>query len=149
MRAAVESCDFVAMNALMEEQAKVARMYGAGIFGEEMRAMTRMNEMHQREVAIGAMTHHDDAVGEISKYERKLFGRAWGSSSAHLPLFMFSLLDKIHRSRDVDEVAFDTAQRRLELVTSDPERRNHFHRLFKWVVAFATWKYREHHLLPS
>jgi hypothetical protein len=146
MRSAVEACDFKRMKSLMKTSDRLVRMYGADLFEEEMHAMKRMNDMHERELVIGQHTHHEDAMGEGSQYERVLYGKAWGADSAHLPLFIYSLLGRVHRYRDVDDAAFKTACERLVVVAPDVDRRNHYTRLFKWVVAFATWKYRDHTL---
>ena len=140
MRRAVECCDFAVMHEQLRARKKGARVYGNNFLAIESCAVKRMLEMHAREQSMAA----DDEMRFVSENdschsERDLFGSAWGSRTAHLPMFLRSLLEKVHGAVDAGEYKWQ--QTRLQKAVPDPRRREHYNHLFKWVVAFATWRY--------
>jgi hypothetical protein len=165
MRHAVELCSESRISHYLEERAKLATIFGDELFDEEANAMNGMlrmlrydkqiTEQYRIDTVLSQKTmdidnkpptttptrtlHDLDDEEDAEEKSQELTSYGDPGDDIKLPGFVRQVLDKIHFASTRQEL--EEAEHELQLLVPIPAKQRIYRRLFKWVVAQATWRY--------
>jgi len=167
IRFAVETCSPSKMMSTATERAKLLRIYGPELFSEEARAVEGMFRMLNYQQSVdgsmlypeGAEDNHDlshgdsnlDDTGISAQDFRNIMNESMNSQKNAkddkamegkdilLPTFVRKALQEMLLASDAESLEAGRAS--LLRLEPDAVRRRFYTRIFKWVVAYASWKF--------
>jgi hypothetical protein len=151
IRFAVEICSPSKMKGAMAERSKLLRIYGEELCAEEAVAVEGMFRMLNYQQSVESLGAADEeardlvtpvTLGNINSFDvggGETGGAVHEYSDVFLPPFVRKPLDDMRGVQCEAEMhaAIDSFVR----LVPDEAKRKFYVRIFKWVVAFATWKY--------
>jgi hypothetical protein len=133
IRIAVELCSEKEMNKAMNEREKLLKVYGSDLCAEEAEAVSNMRKMICFERLASQQTFVTDAGvdEEVTSNEDQ--------PDIKLPMFVCKQLELMKSSTSQSQL--DEETKRFATLVPDACTRRGYIRAFKWVVAFAFWKF--------
>lgn len=160
IRKAVELCSKTRMETAMMERNKQARIFGPELCSEEVVAVFGMVRMSLYESQISSEYRTDtilfDKKGEDGRDDnpaddsndspqddtmQSSTGQSQGLDGIdiRLPPFVRGVLENMRDAKSLEE--FNEAVHELVTLVPNESERRAYVRVYKWVVAFATWRY--------
>lgn len=140
LRHAVEVCSIKSMDKALAERNKLVLIYGNDFLLDEVKAIEGIKKMYLYESQLGVTTVNVcDNNDKISTMDNQIANDSSGADDIDLPIFVKNQLETLKNSKTPEE--FTYASNMLNTLIPQEASRRKYMRLFKWVVAYAFWKY--------
>ena len=147
IRISVELCSEKEMESAMNEREKLLKIYGSDLCAEEADAVYSMRKMISFERISYKNKESRDGGGKEGEGEGEGEGEERDSNSnsngddndIKLPMFVCKQLELMRNSKN--NVELEEATRNFTILVPNNATRRCYIRAFKWVVAFAFWKF--------
>jgi len=143
IRISVELCSEKEMESAMNEREKLLKIYGSDLCAEEADAVNSMRKMISFErISYKNKESRDGGgkEGEGEGEERDSNSNSDGDDTdIKLPMFVCKQLELMRNSKN--NVELEEATRNFTILVPNNATRRCYIRAFKWVVAFAFWKF--------
>jgi myosin heavy subunit len=145
IRFAVEICSANDIKSAMHERAKLLKIYGPDFCAEEIVAVAGMEKMflHEQQMVLYRKQRAEMAEAEdFPAEEMKLTSDAGlekEGSDIRLPPWVLQQLELMRNA--VNERELNKAMDDFAVLVPAQDIRGEYVRMFKWVVAFATWRF--------
>ena len=144
IRVAVEICSSSEMDRTMFEREKLLTIYGPDLCADEAEAVANMRRMIAFE-KVTTLQKSDEVIEGDEEAEREKSESSEMSESSSertdikLPMFVCKQLELMRSCKSKSEL--DEETRNFAILVPNPVTRRGYVRAFKWVVAFAFWKF--------
>jgi len=150
IRMAVELCSPSKMKSSMAERARLVRLYGPDLLLEEEKAVLGLMRMlsYQHRIdstQLNANTISLRSASIVMAHDKSMSQEQESSIGAQegdvfLPPFVHQLLERLRLLTLSSSEEYKAAMEKWTKAVPDELRRAFYMRIYKWVVAFATWR---------
>ena len=135
IRVAVEICSENEMDKTMFEREKLLGIYGSDLCADEAEAVANMRRM----IAFEKVTTLQKSKEVVESDEEAESESSSERTDIKLPMFVCKQLELMRNSKSKSELDEETTN--FAILVPNPVTRRGYVRAFKWVVAFAFWKF--------
>ena len=146
IRISVELCSEKEMESAMSEREKLLKIYGSDLCAEEADAVNSMRKMisferisYKNKESRDGGGKEGEGEGEGEERDSNVSNSNGDDTDIKLPMFVCKQLELMRSSKS--NVELEEATRNFTILVPNNATRRCYIRAFKWVVAFAFWKF--------